>query len=154
MGSADRDRRVLVFAPVGRDGPASAELLRCAGLETVVCPDLGALMSEIGAGAGAVFLAEEGLFGQETAPLMQWIDHQPAWSDLPFIVLTSHQEQPAVVAWRRNLVSALRNVSLLERPIQPITLTSAPLTAHRRSRMRTCRRAILRAVERLLTLTA
>jgi signal transduction histidine kinase/ActR/RegA family two-component response regulator len=147
MGSADRDRRVLVFAPIGRDGPASAELLGGAGLDAVVCPDLAALIGEIAAGAGAVFLAEEGLFGHDTAPLMQWIDRQPAWSDLPFIVLTSHQEQHAVVAWRRNLVSALRNVSLLERPVQPITLTSAVQSAMRARRRQYEVRALIRARE-------
>jgi len=131
MGGTDRDHRILVFAPIGRDGRASAELLRSATLETMVCPDLAALISEIAAGAAVVLLAEEGLFGKDTAPLTQWIDRQPAWSDLPFIVLTSQQEQPAVVAWRRKLVSALHNVSLLERPVQPITLVSAIQSALR-----------------------
>jgi hypothetical protein len=51
-------------APIGRDAPASAELLRRAGLETEVCSDLTTLISEIELGAGAVFLAEEGLFGR------------------------------------------------------------------------------------------
>ncbi len=147
MGGADRDHRVLVFAPIGRDGPASAELLRSAKLETVVCPDLATLIAEIGAGAGAVFMAEEGLFGKDTAPLTQWIDRQPAWSDLPFIVLTSHQEQPAVVAWRRNLVNVLRNVSLLERPVQPITLASAIHAALRARRRQYEVRALIRARE-------
>src|SRR5689334_8870351 len=84
MGGTDREHRILVFAPIGRDGRASAELLRSATLETIVCPDLAALISEIAAGAAAVLLAEEGLFGKDTAPLTQWIDRQPAWSDLPF----------------------------------------------------------------------
>ena len=87
----DRRHRVLVFAPIGRDGPASAELLRSAKLETIVCPDLDALVSEIEAGAGAVFLAEEGVFGKDLSQLTRWVDRQPAWSDLPFIVLTSHR---------------------------------------------------------------
>ena len=42
--SADRDQRVLVFAPIGRDGPASAELFRSANLPAIICrslPDLG-----------------------------------------------------------------------------------------------------------------
>src|SRR5690349_4736395 len=99
MGGADRRHRILVFAPIGRDGWATAGLLRSADLDPVICSDLAALIREIGAGAGAVFLAEEGLFGKNTAPLTQWIDCQPAWSDLPFVVLTSHQEQPAVVGW-------------------------------------------------------
>src|SRR5690242_19480087 len=147
MGGTDRDHRILVFAPIGRDGRASAELLRSATLETMVCPDLAALISEIAAGAAVVLLAEEGLFGKDTAPLTQWIDRQPAWSDLPFIVLTSQQEQPAVVAWRRKLVSALHNVSLLERPVQPITLVSAIQSALR-ARLRQYEvRALMRARE-------
>jgi signal transduction histidine kinase/CheY-like chemotaxis protein len=44
---------------------------------------------------------------------------------MPFVVLTSHQENPAIINWRSQLIEALRNVSLLERPIQGITLTSA-----------------------------
>jgi len=143
----ERDHRVLVFAPIGRDGPASAELLGSAKLEAFICSDVLELVNQMSAGVGAVFLAEEGLFGKETGPLSNWVQRQPAWSDLPFIVLTSHQEQPAVVAWRRNLVSALRNVSLLERPIQPITLTSAVQSAMRARRRQYEIRALIQARE-------
>ena len=145
--SADLDHRVLVFAPIGRDGPASAELFRSSNLEAINCPSLPELISEIAAGVGAVFLAEEGLFGRDTAPLAQWIERQPPWSDLPFVVLTSHREQPAVVAWRRSMVELLRNVSLLERPVQPITLTSAIQSAMRARRRQYEIRALLEARE-------
>ena len=147
MGAADRSGRVLVFAPIGRDAAASAEHLRSLGLEAVVCADFFRLTDEIEAGAGAVFLAEEGLFGQDTGRLTQWILGQPAWADLPFIILTSHQEQPAVLAWRRNLVSALRNVSLLERPVQPITLSSAVQSALRARHRQYEVRALIQARE-------
>jgi signal transduction histidine kinase/ActR/RegA family two-component response regulator len=143
----DRDHHVLVFAPIGRDGPASAELLRSAKLETIICCGITELVREMTIGAGAVLLAEEGLFAKDTAPLTQWVDQQPAWSDLPFVVLTSHQEQPRVVAWRRNLVSALRNVSLLERPVQPITLTSAVQSAMRARRRQYEIRSLIQARE-------
>ena len=145
--SADRDNRVLIFAPIGRDGPASAELFRGANLEAVNCRGLPELVTEMTAGVGAVFLAEEGLFGKDTAPLAQWIASQPPWSDLPFVVLTSHREQPAVVAWRRSIVELLRNVSLLERPVQPITLTSAIQSAIRARRRQYEIRALLEARE-------
>jgi len=131
MGNADHDSRVLVFAPIGRDAIASADLLRRVGIDASICSDLPDLVGALEAGAGAVFLSEEGLFGKELGKLTDCIDRQPAWSDLPFIVLTSHQEQRAVVAWRQKLVGALRNVSLLERPVQPITLTSAVQSALR-----------------------
>ncbi|MGJ5140895.1 response regulator [Bradyrhizobium oligotrophicum] len=145
--SIEQDHRVLVFAPIGRDGPASAELLRSARIETTVCSDLAHLLHEMSAGVGAVFVAEEGLFAEDTAPLTQWVERQPAWSDLPFIVLTSHREQRAVVTWRRHLVGALRNVSLLERPIQPITLTSAVQSALRARRRQYQIRALIQARE-------
>ncbi|UYB54180.1 response regulator [Xanthomonas sp. AM6] len=122
--SAATEHRVLVHAPIGRDGAASVELLRRGGVVAYNCADLDALVRELDIGAAAVFIAEEGLFGKDAAALYAWADAQPAWSDLPFLVLTSHQEQPSVVAWRRNLVASLRNVALLERPVQAITFTS------------------------------
>ena len=148
MGGADRDRRVLIFAPIGRDGAASADLLRRAGVDAAICPDLADLVRSIEDGAAAVFLAEEGLFGKDTGALTDWVDRQPAWSDLPFIVLTSHQDQPAVVGWRRKLVTALRNVSLLERPVQPITLSSAVQAALRARARQYEVRALIAARER------
>ena len=127
--------RVLVYAPIGRDGPASAELLRRGGVDAFVCEDLPRLVRELTTGAAAVFVAEEGLFGKDLSALSGWIEAQPAWSDLPFVVLTSRHEQPRVAAWRRTMVDTLRNVSLLERPVQPITLTSA-VQAALRARLR------------------
>ncbi len=53
---------------------------------------------------------------------------------MPFVVLTSHRQQPTVVAARGALVAALRNVSLLERPVQAITLTSTIQAAVRARR--------------------
>src|ERR1700759_2195368 len=63
--STNSDLRVLVFAPVGRDGAAVAEILRRSGREVSICADLLQLVVEIEAGAGAVFVAEEGLFGKD-----------------------------------------------------------------------------------------
>ena len=116
------DLRVLVFAPIGRDGSACARILQRAGRAVHLCADLAAVVGELEAGVGAVFVAEEGLFGKEDQ-LADWVERQPTWSDLPFIVLTSHNEAAKVVAWRQNLTASLRNVTLLERPIQPITLS-------------------------------
>lgn len=145
--SADRDQQVLIFAPIGRDGQASAELFRNANLAAINCRNLADLVSEMTAGVGAVFLAEEGLFGKDTAELAKWIANQPPWSDLPFVILTSHREQPAVVAWRRSIVALLRNVSLLERPVQPMTLTSAIQSAMRARGRQYEIRALLEARE-------
>jgi signal transduction histidine kinase/CheY-like chemotaxis protein len=44
---------------------------------------------------------------------------------------TSQQDQPSVTQWRRRLIADVGNVSLLERPVQAITLFSAMRTALR-----------------------
>ena len=122
---------VVVYAPIGRDGPASAELLSRSGMHAVVCHSVEEVLRRAETDADAVFIAEEGLFGQDLQGLSDWVNRQPAWSDFPFVVLTSKHQQPSVAAWRRRMVVALRNVSLLERPVQGITLTSALETALR-----------------------
>lgn len=126
---------IVVYAPIGRDGPATAELLRRSGMDAVVCHGVDEVLQRAETDAEAVFIAEEGLFGHDLKALSDWVDRQPPWSDFPFVVLTSKHQQPAVAAWRQRMVAALRNVSLLERPVQSITLTSA-LQAAVRGRLR------------------
>jgi signal transduction histidine kinase/CheY-like chemotaxis protein len=139
---------VVVYAPIGRDGPASAELLSRSGMDAVVCHSVDEVLRRAETDADAVFIAEEGLFGHDLEALAGWVDQQPAWSDFPFVVLTSKHQQPAVAAWRQRMVAALRNVSLLERPVQSITLTSALKTALRGRHRQYEVRALLEARER------
>jgi PAS domain S-box-containing protein len=130
-----RHLRVLICAPSGRDGPASAEILERSGLTTTLCTGLDELAAELEAGAGAAFVAEEGLVGQDIARLLGWVDAQPPWSDLPFVLLTSRRADTGIAAWRLGIIQRLRNVTLVERPVQPISLTST-LQAALRSRRR------------------
>ncbi|MGL4966234.1 MAG: ATP-binding protein [Inquilinus sp.] len=134
METDPRSQRVLVCAPIGRDGPASAEILGRVGLDAAVCTGLDQLVAELDSGVGAAFVAEEALLGRDITDLLRWIDAQPPWADLPFILLTSHRQQ-AAAAWRLDIVQRLRNVTLVERPVQPISLTST-LQAALRSRRR------------------
>ncbi|MGE4049039.1 MAG: ATP-binding protein [Acetobacteraceae bacterium] len=123
--------RVLVLAPIGRDGPVIAELLRRVGLPSRLCGDLADFGTALDDGVAAAVIAEEALFSADLSTLSAWIKRQPPWSDLPFIVLTSHQSQPVITAWRQKLVTILRNVSMLERPVQGITLASTVQAAVR-----------------------
>ncbi|HEY5758177.1 MAG TPA: ATP-binding protein [Steroidobacter sp.] len=126
--------RVLVLAPIGRDASAAADLLNRGGVSTEVCRDLACLMEHLGPQVAAVLLTEEALYRKDTTALATWVRQQPAWSDLPFVILTSHLTHPNVSDWRRELVGMLRNVSLLERPVQGITLTSTVQAAIRARR--------------------
>ncbi len=137
---------ILVLAPRGRDGPAIAEGLRRAGLEARVCRDAGEMLEELERGADAVVVAEEALFGTSAEALASWVSAQPAWSDMPFVLLTSHDPRPAPA--RERLLGALGNVSLLERPVQVLTLTSAVRAAIRARRRQYEVRAHLEERER------
>lgn len=135
--------RVLVHAPTGGDGLASVEVFRKAGLQTELCTTPFELVLGLKAGAGAVLIAEETLSGQLLDDLAIWVGRQPPWSDLPFVVLTSGQKHPAITAWRQCLIVRLRNVVLLERPIQPIGLASSILSSVRARRCQYAVRALL-----------
>ncbi len=117
------DAPVLVFAPTGRDATAALDLLQRAGIAARICRDHTELLTELDR-AAAVFVAEEGLVGQPAEGLAQWVENQPPWSDLPFVMLTSRVDHPRAAAWRQEQVERLGNVALLERPVQPITLIS------------------------------
>ncbi len=129
------DGTVLVLAPIGRDATAVADVLARSDIATRVCSNIGALVDGLEAGAGSAFVAEEALFGEDTARLAHWVATQEPWSDFPFVILTSRHDQPKARRWRRQQMMQLGNVSLLERPVQPITLISlvqAALRARRR----------------------
>jgi two-component system, sensor histidine kinase len=150
--------RILVLAPIGRDAPAAESLLRQTGIGAVICSDAGDLLRKLEQGAGAALVAEEG-FGREIGePLIHWVEHQPPWSDFPFVVLTSKRTAISIEGKRLRLLSLLKNVSLLERPVHAVTLVSAVQAALRaRRRQYEVRGHLLdrqQAAERLESLVA
>src|ERR1700753_942831 len=92
MPSNDRDRRILVLAPVGQDARATAELLTKHGLSAWICRGGAECCAEIDAGAGALLLTEEALETSSGADLLETLKRQPAWSELPVIILTAGGE--------------------------------------------------------------
>ena len=124
------DERILILTPTGRDGPATSAFLRKAGFDAMAC-GLAQLVHELQAGVGAVLIAEEALLGQDVRALMAWIADQPAWSDLRFLMLTSDREASSIVAARELLMAGLQNATLVERPVQPLTLLSVVRSALR-----------------------
>jgi signal transduction histidine kinase len=139
--------RVMILAPIGRDASASADLLRNAGLTAHVAANLAGLLAGLTSGAGAAFVAEEALFNEDLTGLQDWIAQQPPWSDFPFVVLTSQLDHPRAKNWRHALADKLRNVSMLERPVQAITLTTAMQVALRARRRQYQVKALIEAQE-------
>ncbi|WP_435036490.1 ATP-binding protein [Pseudomonas neuropathica] len=114
--------RALILAPVGRDSQIALMILNEAGYEGLVTPDLGSLCIELELGAGLVLVAAEALRGPELEALFLHLEQQPAWSDLPIVLLTHHGGQEQGPSSR--LSDLLGNVTFLERPFHPATLVS------------------------------
>jgi signal transduction histidine kinase/CheY-like chemotaxis protein len=131
--------------PIGRDAAACAQLVRQAGLATAICSDMDGLLSGLETGAEVVLLTEEALYGGAIDRVAHWVDRQPPWSDQPFIIITNHNEGPRFTAFRGAIVTKLRNVSFLERPLQAISLQAAALSAVRGRRRQYQTRAFLEA---------
>jgi signal transduction histidine kinase len=125
---SDLENRVLVLALTARDAATTADILARARMSGLVCRDVDALCAEIEAGAGAVILSEESMGGRQSACLEALLGRQPAWSDLPFVVLTrSGINSPAAL----KAMNTLGNVIILERPVRMSTFVTAARTAVR-----------------------
>jgi signal transduction histidine kinase len=139
--SSASSERALILAPQGRDAAVAQGILAEAAIDTTICRDLQALLTEIGRGAELAIVTEEGLRNADSRPLALWVASQLPWSDFPFIVLTRHgggiERNPEAA----NLTAALGNVTFLERPFHPTTLVSVVETNLRgRRRQYECRR--------------
>lgn len=136
---------VLVLMPVGRDAATVAALIERAGLRSIICNTAREAVDNLERVVEVVLVAEEALYGDNVRLLEDWVGRQPPWSDQPFIVLTNHNEGPRFAAFRRELVTRLRNVGFLERPLQAITLQATVVSAERARRRQYETRAFLEA---------
>ncbi|AZE73035.1 Sensory box histidine kinase/response regulator [Pseudomonas synxantha] len=121
--------RAIVLAPMGRDGSLALMMLKEAGYNGMVVSNLSALCDAMEQGAGMLIIAAEALRGVDLEPLLNHLHQQPAWSDLPIVLMTHHggKEQNGT----SHLSGLLGNVTFLERPFHPVTLISLVSTALR-----------------------
>jgi hypothetical protein len=98
------------------------------------CAGIQDFQAKLEAEAGAAIIAEEVLITSDPAPLFDWVRAQPPWSDFPFIVLTILRDDRRVRHHTVCLLDQLRNVTVLERPVQMISLVSAAKVALRSRR--------------------
>ena len=124
--------RAIILAPRGRDSQIALMILQEAGFPALITHDLDDLSKELASGAGMAIIADEALRGADIQPLLTHLAGQPAWSDLPIVLLTHHggpEQNPSA-----RFGSLLGNVTFLERPFHPATLVSLVTTAVRSRR--------------------
>ncbi|WP_232920536.1 ATP-binding protein [Pseudomonas simiae] len=104
-------------------------MLNEAGYSGIVATDLNSLCEALAQGSGLLIIAAEALRGVDLEPLLDYLHRQPAWSDLPIVLMTHHggSEQNG----SSHLSRLLGNVTFLERPFHPVTLISLVSTALR-----------------------
>jgi len=120
--------RVLLMAPTAKDVVVTHSLLDKAGMRCVACADLHHLSKEVGLGAGAVLITDEVISNAGIEELLDVLARQPAWSDLPIVILMrGGVESPAAA----KVLGALRNVTLLEKPAPMRSVVSAVQAAVR-----------------------
>src|SRR5579859_2020888 len=123
------DLPVLVFAPFGKDATLIARVLRQSAMNIRTVESLQELESSISENAGAAIISEEVLQNGAIGTLAQRISAQPAWSDFAIIVLTGGGLSTASTESAVRSRAPLGNVTLLERPLRPVTLVSAVRSA-------------------------
>jgi len=123
--------RVLILAPVGRDAELMCTYLERAGMACEICEDIDALAREMHRGAGALVLTDEALAQPKASRvLVDQLREQPAWSELPLIILTG---LPTYEAKSRTFGDLRKrtNITLVDRPVRIASLVSATQSALR-----------------------
>ncbi len=139
------ERRLLILGPTRRNVALTERLLADAEIECQLCNDMAELCREIERGVGAILLTEEVAQAGADAQLEASLDAQPAWSDLPILLLTAQGADSLTVD---RLLQTLGNVSLVERPTRLAALTSTVLSALRAREKQYQIRDYIEALER------
>jgi signal transduction histidine kinase/CheY-like chemotaxis protein len=139
----DASERILVLAPTGRDGAMVADALHKAGFEALPCAGIPQLCHHLEEGAGAAFIAEEALASVEMDRLQETLGRQPAWSDLPIIIMTGGGKTTQFSQRLARRLGGIGSLTLLERPLRILTLVSAVQAALRARRKQYQVRALL-----------
>lgn len=116
------ETRVLVLMPTGRDASLVCATLEKAAINAEPCADTDELIQEIGAGAGAVLLAEEALKKETLESLTETFEEQPVWSDLPVVLFAGNAQNAEMLA---ATIGTRFNATIVERPIRIPMLISA-----------------------------
>ncbi len=126
------DKRTLLIAAPFKGDALSLEKVFAGQYATQVMHNLALLSQVVGESTGLIVLTEEALVADVTC-LGQALDQQPAWSEIPIILLASSQGRSGrdTDLARRRLPGSASHVVVLERPLSSASLLSAAAAAWR-----------------------
>lgn len=126
-GVSFRELSVVLLAPTGRDAPLICDLLQGEGISCRSVASVDGVIRAAGGSyaTGLLLLAEEAVSSEKAQKLTQYLDEEPAWSDLP-VLLLGMRERPC--AHMEEFLNR-RSTHFLRRPLKPATLLAAVYSA-------------------------
>ncbi|MDB6020636.1 MAG: Histidine kinase [Pedosphaera sp.] len=118
------DAPVLILAPHGNDARNAAAVLGKVDVRSQICLHMRDLCHRANDRTGAFLVSEEILDTESLSCLLEHLNRQPLWSDIPLVLLTNASEITQKIYNILNFLGARANVTLLEKPLQAITLIS------------------------------
>ena len=134
VSASEPQQRVLILAPHGRNAELISSALAKAGFAFSICQDASQLCEEMLKPAGAVILCEEALNRARLQCLVDTVNRQPPWSEIPLLVLTGAGTTTRGSFQVSQALAPRGNATLIERPVRIITLLSAVRAALRARR--------------------
>ena len=114
---------VALLTPTGRDASVASRILKDAAIPVAPPEGLDELCELIESGeAGVLLIAEEALGGRNSECLLNALEKQPSWSDVPIVILTGQDELSGTLSSGLRAIAMRGNVTLLERPVRVATL--------------------------------
>lgn len=125
--------RILILTPIGQDAAVAHSVFGRVSLDSYICTNVAELGKKFEEGAGVILISEEALNPETITTIKEKTGLQPAWSDIPIILLTNRShEKKTVEIFQAFGMNA--NVHLLERTFRPVTLVSLVQVALRARR--------------------
>ena len=117
-----RAMQVLLVTPNAADSELAAGFLEGRGT-VVTCSTLEQAAPLVGPGAGCVVIVEDALVEADIDLFLEAVHAQPAWSDLPLLLIASRDT--SLSGLLENVFPESGNVTLLQRPLHPLSLVSS-----------------------------
>jgi PAS domain S-box-containing protein len=130
----DSTGEVLIAAPLGKDAALAAGVLERAGIRAKICDRLTEVAERFDETTNAILVAAEALVSSDVPFLLKRLEQQAPWSDIPLILLTSSGGGDEMSRRALEIFGPKANVTLLERPLQTVTLVSTLQVALRSRR--------------------
>src|SRR5579859_4385406 len=121
--------KVVVVTPNDADSGLAARVLGDQGFGIIPAASLAVAAPLVASDIACVLMVEEAFVESEMQVFQEALQAQPAWSDLPLILVAARES--SLVALVERAFPRSGNVTILQRPLHPVSLVSAVQVALR-----------------------